>query len=80
PAEKLAQRQFFFWYKPEERRKIEQTLRRIGRTDLIQQLFGGNRRAASLKHDATSQQPYKEKRLTATDMTKCRKKSNNKKK
>lgn len=80
PAEKLAQRQFFFWYKPEERRKIEQTLRRIGRTDLIQQLFGGNRRAASVKHDATSQQPYKGKKLTATDMTKCRKKSNNKKK
>lgn len=36
--EKLAQRQFFFWYKPEERRNIEQSLRRIGRTDLIQEL------------------------------------------
>jgi uncharacterized radical SAM protein YgiQ len=40
PREKLAQRQFFFWYKPEERRGIEQSLRRIGRPDLIQQLFG----------------------------------------
>lgn len=38
--EKLAQRQFFFWYKPEERRRIEQTLRRIGRPDFIRQLFG----------------------------------------
>ena len=33
--EKLAQRQFFFWYKSEERRGIEQSLRRIGRPDLI---------------------------------------------
>ena len=39
PKEKLAQRQFFFWYKPEERRGIEQELRKIGRADLIQQLF-----------------------------------------
>lgn len=41
PREKLAQRQFFFWYKPEERRAIEQELRRIGRPDLIQQLYAG---------------------------------------
>ena len=39
PKEKLAQRQFFFWYKPEERRNIEQSLRRIGRPDLARQLF-----------------------------------------
>ena len=39
PAEKQAQRQYFFWYKPEERRKIEQSLRRIGRQDLIKKLF-----------------------------------------
>ncbi len=37
--EKLAQRQFFFWYKPEERRGIEQSLRRIGRPDLIRELW-----------------------------------------
>ena len=41
PREKLAQRQFFFWYKPEERRAIEQELRRIGRADLIQKLYAG---------------------------------------
>ena len=41
PKEKLAQRQFFFWYKPEERRNIESELRRIGRTDLIPQLYSG---------------------------------------
>ena len=37
--EKLAQRQYFFWYKPEERRNIEQNLRRIGRPDLISKLY-----------------------------------------
>ncbi len=40
PREKLAQRMFFFWYKPEERRNIEHELRRIGRTDLISKLYG----------------------------------------
>lgn len=39
PREKLAQRQFFFWYKPEERRNIERELTRIGRPDLIKQLY-----------------------------------------
>ena len=41
PREKLAQRQYFFWYKPEERRGIEQSLRRIGRPDLIGKLYSG---------------------------------------
>ena len=41
PREKLAQRQYFFWYKPEERQGIEQSLRRIGRADLISKLFSG---------------------------------------
>ena len=47
PREKLAQRQFFFWYKPEERRGIEQSLRRIGRPDLIRKLYGGNNRTTT---------------------------------
>lgn len=38
--EKLAQRQFFFWYKPEERRNIMNELARIGRKDLINKLYG----------------------------------------
>ena len=38
--EKLAQRQFFFWYKPEERKNILNELRRIGRQDLIDKLYG----------------------------------------
>ena len=39
PQEKLAQRMFFFWYKPEERKRITDALRRMGRTDLIKQLY-----------------------------------------
>ena len=38
--QKLAQRQFFFWYKPEERKNIINELRRIGRQDLIDKLYG----------------------------------------
>lgn len=41
PKEKLAQREFFFWYKPEERRNIENELRKIGRPDLIKKLYDG---------------------------------------
>lgn len=38
--EKLNQRQFFFWYKPEFRRQITQALQKIGQKDLINKLFG----------------------------------------
>lgn len=37
--QKLAQRQFFFWYKPEFRRPIIQALRKMGRGDLVDKLF-----------------------------------------
>jgi hypothetical protein len=39
-VEKLRQRMFFFWYKPEERQKIITELRRMNRPDLIDKLFG----------------------------------------
>ncbi|MCF0201990.1 MAG: YgiQ family radical SAM protein [Bacteroidaceae bacterium] len=39
PREKDAQRQYFFWYQREKRREIEQSLRRIGRPDLIRKLY-----------------------------------------
>jgi len=38
--QKLEQRQFFFWYKPEFHRQITQVLQKIGRKDLISKLFG----------------------------------------
>ena len=44
--EKLTQRRFFFWYKPEARREIEQELKRMGREDLIVRLYGSAPRKA----------------------------------
>jgi uncharacterized radical SAM protein YgiQ len=41
--EKLSQRQYFFWYKPEHRHSIIQALQRLGRKDLIARLFGKTR-------------------------------------
>lgn len=38
--DKQRQRMFFFWYDPEYRRNITETLHRIGRPDLIPKLFG----------------------------------------
>ncbi len=40
PADKLRQRMFFFWYKPEERSRIVAELRRMGRPDLVARLYG----------------------------------------
>ena len=37
--EKLEQRQFFFWYKPEYKKEIYRTLQKINRPDLIQKLL-----------------------------------------
>ncbi len=38
--EKLAQRQYFFWYKPEFKKQIRDDLQRLGRKDLVKKLFG----------------------------------------
>lgn len=51
PREKLAQRQYFFWYKPEERRGIEQSLKRIGRPDLIKKLYDGKPFRGKVNYD-----------------------------
>ncbi|MDE7160549.1 MAG: YgiQ family radical SAM protein [Muribaculaceae bacterium] len=40
--QKLAQRRFFFWYKPEARREIIDELRRLHRPDLISALYPDN--------------------------------------
>ena len=36
--EKLAQRMFFFWYKPEERKQLRNVLKQMGRNDLIKKM------------------------------------------
>ncbi|MBR1712416.1 MAG: YgiQ family radical SAM protein [Alloprevotella sp.] len=43
PEEKLRQRMYFFWYKPQERGKITAALRRMDRPDLIRRLYGAER-------------------------------------
>ena len=40
PKEKLAQRQFFFWYQREYKNQIINELRKLGRKDLIDKLYG----------------------------------------
>lgn len=61
PEEKLRQRQYFFWYKPEQRRDIERSLRAIGRADLISQLWNNNRYENHRTTD-NKQRPEKETR------------------
>ncbi len=39
-AQKKEQRQFFFWYDPQYRKTITESLRKMGRPDLIAKLFG----------------------------------------
>lgn len=52
--EKLAQRQFFFWYKPQERNNITKELRKINRPDLIDKLFGQYSRQVQYDKSRTS--------------------------
>ena len=65
--DKLAQRQFFFWYKPEERRQIEATLRRIGRPDLIRELLGGVTPAPQKQWRKESEVPERNNRQKRTE-------------
>ena len=65
--DKLAQRQFFFWYKPEERRQIEATLRRIGRPDLIRELLGGVAPATQKQWRKESEAPERNNRQKRTE-------------
>ena len=65
--DKLAQRQFFFWYKPEERRQIEATLRRIGRPDLIRELLGGVAPATQKQWRKESEVPERNNRQKRTE-------------
>lgn len=54
--EKLAQRQFFFWYKPQERNNITRELRKMNRPDLIDKLFG--QQARKMHTDRSRQDNY----------------------
>ena len=65
--DKLAQRQFFFWYKPEERRTIKQFLQKIKRTDIADRLFAGEnnvgtRHAVSVDDTRNKPRHYEQER------------------
>ena len=65
--DKLAQRQFFFWYKPEERRAIKQLLQKIKRTDIADRLFAGEnnvvtRHAVSVDDTRNKPRHYEQER------------------
>ncbi|MDE6408740.1 MAG: YgiQ family radical SAM protein [Muribaculaceae bacterium] len=56
--EKLAQREFFFWYKPENRQSIIGELRKMGRKDLIAALYDNPPRTHGLPPKADKHRPY----------------------
>lgn len=61
-ADKLRQRMFFFWYKPEERQKIIAELRRMNRPDLIDKLFGATFTPQTARHGQPKKQYPPKKR------------------
>ena len=76
--DKLAQRQFFFWYKPEERRTIKQFLQKIRRPDIADRLFAGEnnvgtRHAVSVDDTRNKPRHYEQERKQFFDKKKRRK-------
>ena len=63
--EKLAQRMFFFWYKPEERHNIERELLRIGRPDLIKRLYANipfHKKKETISNDYNRAKHYRQEK------------------
>ena len=76
--DKLAQRQFFFWYKPEERRAIKQFLQKNRRPDIADRLFEsangvGPRYTASAEEPRNKPRHYEQERKAFFDKKKRRK-------
>ncbi len=46
PEDKRRQKQYFFWYKADERAELIRALKRLNRPDLIESLFGSTRSSA----------------------------------
>lgn len=55
PREKENQKQYFFWYKTEQKQGIIKSLKRIGRPDLVDKLFGGEQ--SRKKNNRNKRQP-----------------------
>ena len=77
-TDKLKQRMFFFWYKPEERRTIKQFLQKIRRPDIADRLFESANNAGA-RHNAFVEEPrnkprhYEQERKAFFDKKKRRK-------
>lgn len=63
PEEKLNQRKYFFWYLPEKRSDIQDSLQRMHRTDLLEKLYGNTpwRKPAKLMNGTKSPQNGKKR-------------------
>jgi uncharacterized radical SAM protein YgiQ len=60
--EKLNQKMFFFWYKPEFRKAIKEQLEKIGRFDLVKNLLSGNNKRWNESEESNPKKtvpPYK---------------------
>ncbi len=62
--DKLSQRQYFFWYKPEEYRNIMRSLQRLGRNDLINELLGSVRPSYSHSKDKNIEPDHSSRRYS----------------
>lgn len=67
PKDKNNQRLFFFWYKKEERQNIERELRKIGRPELINELYSSNdwgrqQSSGKVKKDDNNRREHKNSR------------------
>lgn len=70
--EKLAQRRFFFWYKPEARDEISRELRRMNRPDILRILYPNGYRMVNSRQSGESRssgrrQPQKPNVYSKTD-------------
>lgn len=77
--QKLAQRQFFFWYKPEERQSIMTELRKMHRPDLIKVLYPDNRQGAPC-NNKTRGERHSDQRQSSKNSFRKDKRQNNKNK
>ena len=61
PEEKLNQRKYFFWYLPEKRNDIQNSLKRMHRNDLAEKLYGNTpwRKPARIVGETKSRQKKK---------------------
>ncbi|GAB3563888.1 YgiQ family radical SAM protein [Spirosoma luteolum] len=60
--EKLAQNNYFFWYKPEYKNWIRNRLTKLNRPDLVERLLGSNKKEGTGSGKKTHARPYTRKK------------------